>query len=97
MSLGWLSDTERRVIIVGKSALEARITRCSILIEADPHRDATGWADRRALVIDVGLALLGHGATLARGSAFEETGARCHELGGGSSSEEELPVCWRLV
>ncbi len=78
MSLSRQSDTERRVISVGESALEADVARCSVLVEDDPHRDAAGWANRRALVIGVGLALLVHAATLARGSALEEARTRRH-------------------
>lgn len=47
--------------------------RRSLLVEDDPHRDATGRADWRALVIGVGSALFVHAATLARAFASHAT------------------------
>ncbi len=52
--------------LVGESALEALIARRSVLVDDDPHRDAAGRADRRALVVNLGLAILFHATSLAR-------------------------------
>ena len=40
--------------LVRESALEADIARRSVFVDDDPHRDAAGRADRRAIVIGVG-------------------------------------------
>ena len=44
------------------------MTRRSVLVDDNPHRDAARGADRRAIVIGVERPLLVHTATLARGS-----------------------------
>jgi thioredoxin-dependent peroxiredoxin len=86
MSLSRTSGTERRVTssedhLVGESALEADIARQSLFVDDDPHRDAAGRADRRAIVIGVTLALLVHAATLAPSSLPRKAGTRRNAAG----------------
>lgn len=58
--------------LIGESTLEADIARRSALVDDDPHGDATRGADRRAIVIDLGLAVLVHAATLLAAALAKE-------------------------
>src|SRR5881396_3860853 len=52
--------------IVGKAAFEADVSRRPVLADGDTHRDAAGWADRRAVVVGVSLLPVFHTVSLAR-------------------------------
>src|SRR5206468_10869376 len=49
-----------------KAAFEADVSRRAVLADGDTHRDAAGWADRRAVVVGVSLLPVFHAVSLAR-------------------------------
>jgi hypothetical protein len=51
---------------VGEAALETDVSRRPVLLDGDAHRDAAGWADRRAVVVGVNGRPVLHAVSLAR-------------------------------
>jgi hypothetical protein len=63
--LGARGRTQTLQRIVGEATLEADVSRGPVLVNRDAHRDAAGWADRRAVVV-VSLPPVSHAVSLAR-------------------------------